>query len=203
MKEHLKSGPLSLADLGCGNGTWFKILEREGYIGSSQPVYAIDLEAQRLRRVANRFPYLRVLQAPGDAVPQIGGGTLDFLISTMVLEHVPGQRKFLGEIHRMLKPGGKAYITTVFKKRWAWYFRKRNGESVLDTSHLREYTDLEAFRGLVADSGLRVLNLQTELLWFPLFDPLLFRVLPKQWALDSPLIRTLGLEKFQFLGITA
>jgi hypothetical protein len=46
---------------------------------------------------------------------------------------------------------------------------------VLDTSHLREYTDLGAFRSLVTRSGLRIAVLERKLLWFPLLDPLLFR----------------------------
>ena len=58
-------------------------------------------------------------------------------------------------------------MTTVFKRRWAWYFRKRDGTSVLDTSHLREYTDLGAFRSLVTSSGLRIAALERRLLWFP------------------------------------
>jgi hypothetical protein len=94
----------------------------------------------------------------------------------MVMEHVPDERAYLAEILRQLRPGGRAYLTTVFKKRWAWYFRERDGESVLDPSHLREYTDLAAFRALVTGSGLRIVGLQRRLLWFPLLDPLLFRV---------------------------
>ena len=92
------------------------------------------------------------------------------------MEHVPDESSYLAEIRRVLRPAGRAYITTVFKRTWAWYFRKRDGESVLDTSHLREYTDLGAFRGLVQSSGLRIVALERNRLWFPLLDPLLFRV---------------------------
>src|SRR5205814_775579 len=120
LQAHLTGGPLAFADLGCGDGPWFKLLESKGHISPAQPVYAVDLEAARLRRVAHRFPYAKTVLAPGDDVPQIASGTLDFIISTMVLEHVPDELKFLAEIRRMLKPGGKAYVTTVFKKRWAW-----------------------------------------------------------------------------------
>jgi len=49
-------------------------------------------------------------------------------------------------------------------------------ESVLDTSHLREYTDLASVQALVAASGLRIVALERRLLWFPLLDPLLFRI---------------------------
>jgi 2-polyprenyl-3-methyl-5-hydroxy-6-metoxy-1,4-benzoquinol methylase len=172
----LPAGPLTLADLGCGDGPLFATLSREGLIESSRPVYAVDLEAARLARVSNRFPWIHTLVASADAVPDIPATSLDAVISTMVMEHVPDENAYLAEIRRMLRPGGRAYVTTVFKKPWAWYFRKRNGESVLDTSHLREYTDLDQVRGLVGSAGLRILALERNRMWFPVLDPVLFRV---------------------------
>ena len=169
-------GPLALADLGSGDGPLFAALEREGFIGASRPVYAVDLEPARLARVKVRFHWITTVVASADSVPEISDGTLDVVVSTMVMEHVPDEAAYLAEIRRLLRPGGRAYVTTVFKKTWAWYFRKRDGESVLDTSHLREYTDLADVRSLVESTGLRILALERRLLWFPLLDPLLFRV---------------------------
>jgi ubiquinone/menaquinone biosynthesis C-methylase UbiE len=172
----LPTGPLALADLGCGDGPLFAALARDGAIAPSHPVYAVDLEVERLARVSERFPWIRTVVGSADSVPEIADGSLDAVISTMVMEHVPDESAYLAEICRVLRPAGRAYLTTVFKRTWAWYFRKRDGESVLDTSHLREYTDLGAFRGLVESSGLRVVALERNRLWFPLLDPLLFRV---------------------------
>ncbi len=172
----LPAGPLALADVGCGDGPLFTALSREGLVSSSRPVYAVDLEAARLARVSHRFPWIRTLVASADAVPDIHDAELDAVISTMVMEHVPDEHAYLAEIQRMLQPRGRAYVTTVFKKRWAWYFRKRNGESVLDTSHLREYTDLDRVRELVANADLRILALERNRMWFPVLDPVLFRV---------------------------
>lgn len=176
LERLLPPGPLALADLGCGDGPLFAALERGGLISPARPVYAVDLEAARLTRVAARFPWIETIVASADAVPTIADGALDAVISTMVLEHVPDEGAYLGEIHRMLRAGGRAYVTTVFKKRWAWYFRKRDGETVLDPSHIREYTDLVSFRTLVEGAGFRVRALDRTLLWFPLLDPLLFRL---------------------------
>jgi ubiquinone/menaquinone biosynthesis C-methylase UbiE len=176
LASSLPDGPLALADLGCGDGPLFEALARDGVIAPSQPVYAVDLEADRLSRVSGRFPWIRTVVASADSVPEIADESLDAVISTMVMEHVPDEGAYLAEIHRVLRPSGRAYVTTVFKKSWAWYFRKRDGESVLDTSHLREYTDLGAFRALVETSGLRVVALERNRLWFPVVDPLLFRV---------------------------
>ena len=171
----LPAGPLVLADLGCGDGPLFAALSREGLIASSRPVYAVDLEAARLARVSDSFPWIHTLVASADAVPDISNAELDAVISTMVMEHVPDEHAYLAEIQRMLRPGGRAYVTTVFKKPWAWYFRKRDGESVLDTSHLREHTELDQVRELVVSAGLRILALERTRMWFPVLDPVLFR----------------------------
>jgi ubiquinone/menaquinone biosynthesis C-methylase UbiE len=176
LARSLPPGPLALADLGCGDGPLFAALAREGVIDATRPVYAVDLEAVRLARVSARFPWIETVVASVDSVPAIPDGSLDVVISTMVMEHVADERAYLAEIRRVLRTDGRAYVTTVYKKRWAWYFRKRDGESVLDPSHLREYTDLDAVRTLVTSSGLRIVVLERRLLWFPLVDPVLFRV---------------------------
>ena len=176
LARSLPPGPLALADLGCGDGPLFAALERGGFVGPGKPVYAVDLEATRLARVSARFPWVETVVASAESVPDVRDGSLDFVISTMVMEHVPDELAYLSEIRRVLRPGGRAYVTTVFKKPWAWYFRKRDGESVLDTSHLREYTDLDTVRALVAGASLRALVLQRRRLWFPVVDPLLFRI---------------------------
>jgi SAM-dependent methyltransferase len=177
LERFLPSGPLALADLGCGDGPLFRVLHRDGYIGPERPVYAVDLEAKRLARVSARFPWIETVVAAADSVPAIADGSLDFVCTTMVMEHVPDERAYLDEIRRGLRPGGRAYVTTVFKKPWAWYFRRLDGETVLDPSHLREYTDLDRFVLLLTEGGrFRLLALERRLLWFPLLDPLLFRL---------------------------
>ena len=183
LERYLPSGPLALADLGCGDGPLFRVLERRGYIAAGRHVYAVDLERDRLARVSARFPWIETVVASAEAVPAIADGSLDFVCSTMVMEHVPDERAYLGEIRRILRANGRAYVTTVFKKRWAWYFRSRDGERVLDTSHLREYTDLDGFRSLVTAAGFTFLALERRLLWFPVLDPVLFRVAHRVTAL--------------------
>jgi ubiquinone/menaquinone biosynthesis C-methylase UbiE len=198
-QNHLIGGPFSFADLGCGDGPWFSILSTKGYISSEKVVYAVDLEPDRIERARQRFPWITPLVAAADEIPQIISGSLDWVISTMVMEHVPDEVKYLKEIHRILKPQGKAYITTVYKRKWAWYFRKRNGESVLDTSHLREYTDLEFFRSLIEQSALNIVALDLNLMWFPLLDPLLFR-LGKYVYMGTLLLKLLRFVKVPIPG---
>jgi SAM-dependent methyltransferase len=204
-ERHFPAGPLALADLGCGDGPLFPALVRGGRVSRERPVFAVDLEPARLARVEARFPWIETVVASADSVPAIADASLDAVVSTMVLEHVPDERAYLGEILRQLRRGGRAYLTTVFKKPWAWYFRKREGESVLDPSHLREYTDLAAFRALVTGSGLEIVALERRLLWFPLLDPLLFRIGGRVPGLASrqTLLRALRAVKVPILGYYA
>jgi SAM-dependent methyltransferase len=121
LASSLAEGPLALADLGCGDEPLFAALAREGVIAPSRPVYAVDLEAGRLARVSEPFPWISTIVASADSVPEIPDESLDAVISTMVMEHVPDERAYLAEIRRILRPGGRAYVTTVFKRTWAWY----------------------------------------------------------------------------------
>jgi len=202
LQRYLPPGPLALADLGCGDGPLFPALERGGFIGPERPVYAVDLAPARLARVRARFPWIETIVASADSVPLIADGTLDFVCSTMVLEHIPDESAYLAEIGRVLRPGGKAYVTTVFKKPWAWYFRKRGGDSVLDTSHVREYTDVGVVRRLVTEAGFGIVALERRLLWFPLVDPLLFRLGRRYPALSArqSLLRVLRAPKMPIPG---
>jgi len=174
--KHLPDQISAIADLGCGDGPYFAEMERLGIIGPHKKVYAVDLQAQRLVRVAARFPYIKTLLGPADQIPAIPDDSLDIVISTMVMEHVPDEVRYLAELRRVLARRGRAFVTTVFKRSWAWYFRRAQGRPALDPSHLREYTDLEAFKSLVTQSGLNIVEMELDPLYFPLLAPLLFRL---------------------------
>jgi ubiquinone/menaquinone biosynthesis C-methylase UbiE len=208
LRAALPPGPLALADFGCGDGPWFHALQAGGYISPERPVYAVDLSEPRLRRVVDAFPYIHPCIASVDDAPSIPSGSLDFVISTMVLEHVEDELGYFRELRRVVRTGGRVYCTTVLKKRWAWYFRhRRDGEPVLDPTHLREYTDDRVVRSLAEAAGFRVQQMSAVPLRFPLIDPIAFKVFrgdpsalvrlrPLQWArhVDVPIPGYFSLE---------
>jgi SAM-dependent methyltransferase len=50
------------------------------------------------------------VKAPADALP-VEDESFDAVLLTQVLEHVPDPRKVLGELLRILRPGGRLYLT--------------------------------------------------------------------------------------------
>jgi SAM-dependent methyltransferase len=97
----------------------------------------------------------------------------DFCLSTMVIEHVD-DNEFLKEVYRILRPRGWFLITTVLRRKNAWYFYKNiEGETVLESSHLREYTSVSNFLSLLKTNGFVVVKIKTPRIKFPLIDPFL------------------------------
>ena len=86
-----------IVDLGCGDMPYRPLFERNGarYIG-------IDLE----------YNDAADLHASVEDSLPLAEGSVDVVLSTQVLEHVPEPNKYLAEIRRVLKPGGLVIIST-------------------------------------------------------------------------------------------
>lgn len=67
----------------------------------------------------------------------IKDNTFDTVISFQVIEHIKDYNLFLKEINRILKPGGKAYITTPNRlksiARNPWHFKEFNYDEIFST----------------------------------------------------------------------
>jgi SAM-dependent methyltransferase len=113
-------------DLGCGAGRHMAYLQSEGF-----EVYGSDVATNGLRACvgalrAAQLP-ARLAMADMTAAP-FAGGTFDAGIATNVLNHNPRAKLVaaMGEIHRVLRPGGEFYLTVL--NTWDW--RHGSGEEV-------------------------------------------------------------------------
>jgi ubiquinone/menaquinone biosynthesis C-methylase UbiE len=199
LESHLQKNEQILADIGCGDGPWFNLLHEKGFFSSKTPVYAIDLDENRLKRIVSRFPWIQTYTGSAENIPELKDESVNFIISTMVMEHVFDETKYLAEMHRILKARGKAFITTVFKKKWAVFYRRRKGEFVLDTSHVREYTDLEQFKKLVENSRFKILELTLSPIKIPLFKPI-FRIWKRKERSVDPIIKAMLIPQISVPG---
>lgn len=90
-----------LLDVGCGSKPYRSLFAVDAYIGLD-----IDNDLSRQRGMADYF-------YDGNAFPFVDG-TFDSALCNQVLEHVFNPNEFLGEIARILKPGGKLLLTVPF-----------------------------------------------------------------------------------------
>ena len=94
-------------DLGCGDGILTDILlERIG----PRRLVGIDIDPLETAAAKNFEFYERIHTCSADAIPE-ADASFDYVISNSVLEHIPPLEGTIGEVGRLLRPGGRFYFT--------------------------------------------------------------------------------------------
>jgi SAM-dependent methyltransferase len=109
----MTDGPAAAADLGCGSGFILTevLLSKPSWIGHGLDISAECVEyAKRLaahKRIGERVEFTAedIAQLPYE------DGSLDLVIVSEVLEHVPEGGRVLAGIARVLRPGGQLVLT--------------------------------------------------------------------------------------------
>lgn len=113
LREHVRPGQ-TVADLGCGSGYYTFLLA--DLVGPEGSVIAVDRDpglVRQLREVLAKrrtAGNVRVRASPAERLRGIAAGTVDFILSNNVLCCTDLRSESMGEIARVLRPGGVAYL---------------------------------------------------------------------------------------------
>lgn len=165
----------SFLDVGCGDGSLLNALSKNGFF-RGKTVFAIDLSETRIAVVKESNAGLRCFVNDACHMVDIPDCSIDVLASTQVIEHVPSDEDMVLEMRRVLKSGGHAYLSTVFKTKHGWYRYRFNGRWVLDPTHVREYTVDDQLIGILNRHGLHVLNGRKSQIYYPVIDAIMRRI---------------------------
>jgi ubiquinone/menaquinone biosynthesis C-methylase UbiE len=102
-----------IADVGCGPG--FYVAELLDRVGPSGSVTGIDRSAEMLAIAAARIAGREngtLREGEATAVP-VADGEVDAALSVQVLEYVPDVDAALGELNRIVRPGGRVLVWDV------------------------------------------------------------------------------------------
>lgn len=112
LSRHLaKKRQLEILDMGCGPGGNFSILSEFG------SVIGLDVSEEALK-FARKYNFAKLVLGDGNKLP-FGNNSYDLVTSLDVLEHLVDDRKAMGEIFRVLKPGG-FFLVSVPAHPWLW-----------------------------------------------------------------------------------
>lgn len=127
-----------LLEIGCGEGRGIAMLKDK-----VDSYTALDKIQDVIDRLSEQFKNVTFIQDNIPPLNKLGNDQFDVVITFQVIEHIQDDKAFLQEIYRVLKPGGKALITTPNIKKTL----TRN------PWHIREYTakELEKLAGEVFD----------------------------------------------------
>jgi SAM-dependent methyltransferase len=174
------ASPGVIADLGCGDGTVLAALEQRRLVKAS---FAVDLSPERVAAAQRAVPSTTgiVASASSTGLPE---ASVDGVVCSQVIEHMPADRELAPEIARILRPGGWWYVGSVVRRRYAWWVYKVDGVRRLDPTHVREYESPGQLLAVLAHPQLRATQTRVGLLPFPLTD-LVMRALARAGVLSD------------------
>src|SRR5512133_1400594 len=172
-----RSPPRVLADLGAGDGGTLFPLDRAGLVGET--IYAVDISETHIRQCRALSTKVRGIVSDVAHVDELADESVDAVVSSQVIEHLPDDRVLAPEIARILKPGGWFYVSSVIRGAHAFWMYKGKPPAPqrwqLDPTHMREYESEEQFRAVLEHPQLRFDVVRSSQLKAPLTD-LVFRV---------------------------
>jgi SAM-dependent methyltransferase len=172
-----RSPPRVLADLGAGDGGTLWPLDNAGLVG--EKIYAVDISAEHVALCERLSPKVTGIVSDVAHVDSLADASVDAVISSQVIEHLPDDRVLAPEIARLLRPGGWFYVASVIRGPHAFWLYKGKPPAPerwqLDPTHMREYESEVHFRSVLEHPELELDVVRSSQLKFPLTDPL-FRI---------------------------
>jgi demethylmenaquinone methyltransferase/2-methoxy-6-polyprenyl-1,4-benzoquinol methylase len=109
--------PKTILDLGCGTGKFLECFLRSG---SWESATGVDFSVAMLQKARETVPgNVMWLQEDFDSLPFLES-SFDLVISGFTLRSVQKLPEFLGSVHRILTPGGKAAFLDLTRPRNFW-----------------------------------------------------------------------------------
>ncbi len=110
------SPPARILDIGCGYGALALTMSE----GADLDVVAMDILEERVSSVQGKMrtrhgkagPGIRLLRANAEKGLPFRTDSFDGVVATEVLEHLDDPGRMLEEAHRVLRPGGRLFLTT-------------------------------------------------------------------------------------------
>ena len=95
-------------DLGCGSGEFTAELARAG----ARDVIGAEVAESAIARARERYPTLDFRLIPVDGPLPFEDNMFELVWASEVIEHVADTARWLSEVRRVLRPGGRVLITT-------------------------------------------------------------------------------------------
>ena len=114
----------NVLEIGCGWGRGLELLTKaaDHYTG-------IDKNEELIKALQAEYPTSTFISANIPPLSTLADNTFDYIVTFQVIEHIENDDLFIKEAHRVLKPGGKLFLTTVNK----------TFSLTLNPWHVREY----------------------------------------------------------------
>ncbi len=107
----------SILDTGCGSA-WVA----QNFLGIGKCVYSLDISSANPKKAVKNYPHKNHFGITADSFRlPFKENSFDCIIASEIIEHVVYPDKFVAELFRVLKPGGRLIISTPYKEKITYY----------------------------------------------------------------------------------
>lgn len=148
-------------DFGCGYGFWFYVLQANNLL--PERCVGLDLEPEHIESLVNNNP--TASGVVGDVTKHHFNKAFDLVSCNQCIEHTPDDGAVVDNIYKSLRRGGVSYVSSIIRKKGAWYPYKYKGGVRLSPAHVKEYRDLDEFVKLFTNRKFKILQASAKQYW--------------------------------------
>ena len=175
----------NVLEIGCGEGYGVELLYK-----NAEQLTLIDKSPYTAKTINKNYPNATIIQKKIPPLTHVESNSFDVVVSFQVIEHIKNAQLFVEEIHRVLKPTGKAYISTPNAlqtiARNPWHYKEYTVEELTELfQDLFSKVTIEGIQGNGKTEAYYEKNRKsvTRFLRFDIFK--LHRIIPS-WLLQIP-----------------
>lgn len=154
---------LKVADIGCGGGILSETLAKRGGIVTGIDMTDAPLKVAQLHALDQGVQNLTYRQMTAEQLAEEEPGQYDVITCMEMLEHVPDPTSVMKAIYKLLKPGGKAFFSTINRNPKAFLFAIVGAEYVMNllpkgTHEYRKFIRPSELANAAREADLKVLD---------------------------------------------
>lgn len=163
LRELGDAGAAHILDIGCGTG---KLAHRLITHHRDARVFGIDLCESMVQAAQHHIvsePRVHLTVADSEHLP-FARNSFDYLTCSNSFHHYPSQAAAVEEMHRVLKPGGRLFLTDGYRDKLYGYFIYDVAVTRMEGGNVHHASAAE-FRHLFVDAGF--VDIQQSIVRFP------------------------------------
>lgn len=130
--SHVNVAGLKVADIGCGGGILTETLAKRGGQVTGIDMTDAPLKVAQLHALEQGIDGIAYRQMTAEQLAEEAPGQFDVITCMEMLEHVPDPSSVMAAIRTLLKPGGKAFFSTINRNPKAFLFAIVGAEYVMN-----------------------------------------------------------------------
>ncbi|WP_108125502.1 bifunctional 2-polyprenyl-6-hydroxyphenol methylase/3-demethylubiquinol 3-O-methyltransferase UbiG [Saccharospirillum mangrovi] len=162
--EHLNIAGLKVVDIGCGGGILTEALAQRGAQTTGIDMSEAPLKVAKLHALEAELT-IDYRQITAEALADEAAGSFDVVTCLEMLEHVPDPSSVIQAVERLLKPGGRAFFSTINRNPKAWAMAIVGAEYIMrllprGTHEYRKLIRPAELNRWAMDAGLKVTGMR-------------------------------------------